>query len=397
MEETTAAEGGENRITAFMNTFLFGASGGDVRFVEIFKRLNDVSVTVVTPEQGAAFLKEHGFAARLIITAKDDSRTAPLRSFPLRILGAWRELHGRRDLGMIYASSDLLPDALPAALLRRRGMRYVQVVHHLVPLPHQRQGGVMNNTIAYLMQRLSLYFIKKRADLVIAVSPLTKQSLLDRGFDGSRLFMNPNGIDSAYFDSVIPGPRGYDATFLGRLHATKGIFDAVHIWKEVCKAHPDARLAMIGPGAPKVVQALTEEIRKERMENNIEIRGYLERDAAFRLIKSSKMFIFPSHEEGFGIAILEAMACGVPVVAWNLPVYRDIFHDGMATIPLDDILSFSRNISAWMDDEEGRKRMGRNAKLLSRNYDWNKIASSEREMIMSLCSLTSGVAGGRRN
>lgn len=374
----------ENKVTAFMNTFVLGASGGDVRLVEIFKRMSGVDLTIVAPEQGLAFIKERGLMARPVLTAKDDSNTNPLKSFPLRIIRAWSELRKNRDLGIVYGSSDLLPDTLPAVLLKRRAARYVQVVHHLIPMPHERQGGRINNTIAFLMQRISLCLIKMSADIIIVVSPLTKQSLIDMGFDEPRLFMNPNGVDPAYFNNIAPGPTRYDATFLGRLHASKGIYDAVHIWKEVCRDHPNSKLAIVGPGVSKIVQALEDEIRKEHMDDNIDVLGYLERDTAFQLIKSSKIFIFPSHEEGFGIAILEAMACGVPVVAWDLPVYKGIFQEGLMTTPLNDIKTFSRNVSALMDDERRRKRMGDDAKDLSTKYDWNKISSIEKEKITSL-------------
>jgi len=373
----------ETKITAFMNTYVLGASGGDVRFIETFKRMKGVNVTVVTPKQGLAFMKERGLTARSVLTVDDDSSTNPMLSYPVRILGAWNRLRKERDLGIIYGSSDLLPDTLPAVLLRRRGTRYVQVVHHLIPAPRERQGGLINNTIAYLMQRLSLHLVKMSADLVIVVSPLTEQNLIGMGFEESRLFMNPNGVDSVYFDSIAPGPIRYDATFLGRLHVSKGIYDAIRVWKEVCKDHPGAKLAMIGPGVPRVIQAMKDEIRKEHMEDNIDVLGYLERDSAFQLVKSSKVFIFPSHEEGFGIAILEAMACEVPVVAWDLPVYRDIFQKGLVATPLGDIQALSENVLGLLDDEGRRKRMGEDAKALSMNYDWNKISAIEEEKITS--------------
>ncbi|WP_019178598.1 glycosyltransferase family 4 protein [Methanomassiliicoccus luminyensis] len=373
----------ESKITALMNAYTFGVGGGDVRFVEIFKRFTNTSITVVTPEQGVAFINAHGLTAQALVTAPDDSGTSALWSYPLRTLRALGILSKKKDHGIIYASSDFLPDVLPAVVFRKRGMRYVQVVHHLIPKPHIRHGGMLNNIISYLMQRISLNLIKMSADLVIVVSPLTKRNLIDLGFNESKLFMNPNGMDPAYFDGVVPGPVKYDAAFLGRMHVSKGIFDAVKIWKEVCKTHPEAKLAIIGGGTSNVTRELMDEIQGQHMENNIDLMGYLDRDAAFQLIKSSKIFVFPSHEEGFGIAILEAMACGVPVVAWDLPVYRDIFHEGMLRAPMGDMGAFSRNVTALLDDERGRKKVGDSAKALSKSYNWEKISSSEREIITS--------------
>ena len=178
----------------------------------------------------------------------------------------------------------------------------------------------------------------------------------------------------------------YKASFLGRLKESKGIFDLVRIWRKVCDAIPDAKLAMIGSGDENTIAELNKKITDCGLEDNIRLFGHLEKESAFQIICSSDIFVSPSHEEGFGIAILEAMACGVPVIAWDLPVYRDIFQKGMITVEINDLNAFSREVLALIDDREKRSRMGSEAMDMSLRMDWGKISDKELDIIRQTLS-----------
>ena len=178
----------------------------------------------------------------------------------------------------------------------------------------------------------------------------------------------------------------YRASFLGRLKESKGIFDLVRIWRKVCDIIPDAKLSVIGSGDDNTIAELNKKIADCGLEDNIILFGHLEKGSAFQIISSSDIFVSPSHEEGFGIAILEAMACGVPVIAWDLPVYKDIFQKGMITVEINDIDAFSREVLALIGDPEKRSRMGSEAMDMSLRMDWGKISDKELDIIRQTLS-----------
>ena len=97
--------------------------------------------------------------------------------------------------------------------------------------------------------------------------------------------------------------------------------------------------------------------------------------------KSSEVFVFPSHEEGWGIAICEAMACGLPVVAYDLPVYREIFTQGIITVPLKDIKAFSEKVVNLLENDKERHVLGDKARSQATVYDWDTVAARELSLM----------------
>ncbi|NIM46333.1 MAG: glycosyltransferase, partial [Nitrososphaeria archaeon] len=133
-----------------------------------------------------------------------------------------------------------------------------------------------------------------------------------------------------------------------------------------------------GEGQPDVVNSLKKEIKKSGLEQNIDLKGFLEDEDAFRVIKQSRVFIFPSHEEGWGIAICEAMACGLPVVAYDLPVYDEVFFGGLVQIKKGDVESFARKTLELLEGGNGEyTRLSREALQVAAKYNWEQVARDE--------------------
>lgn len=254
---------------------------------------------------------------------------------------------------------------------------------HSTPIGKKRIISYQSHVIFFSEDQF--FIIKRFADLIIVVNPLLKRALEKQGFSPEKIKLNFNGINVNYFKNLMPNTRrSYYATFLGRLHPSKGIFDLISMWEEVCKEKIDAKLAIIGGGDERIKDELKRKIKKTRLHSNIEILGYLEDNEAFRLIKASKVFVFPSYEEGFGIAALKAMACGVPVVAWDLPVYREVFPEGMIKVPIGNVKKFADEVLRLQNDQHLYKEMKKDAISIASKYDWDRVAEREIELIKKL-------------
>lgn len=368
----------EMKLIAFMNSYSQAISGGDACFIEIAKRMNKFEKIVVTSLLGKKLCEVKGLTASCLITTRENKFKNVIRTYFVRIIKAIFLKLEIGDGDILYSTSDFLPDVLPAFYqkIKNRKVCWVQKVFHLIP-----SGRI----IPYFAQKLSFFFIKQFSDLVIVDNHLLKQVLIRLGFKEDRVRVNTPGIDIDYFSSIKPlGGQRYDAVFLGRLHPSKGIFDIVEIWKLVCEVKANAKLAIIGGGDEKIKQELMNKITGAELDYNIDMFGYLEDDDTFRIVKSSRVFISPSHEEGFGIAILEAMACSLPVVAWDLEVYREIFPKGMINVPAGNNRDFAEEVLKLLYNVEWYHDISKGTEEVSHRYDWKNIAQRELELIKNL-------------
>lgn len=140
---------------------------------------------------------------------------------------------------------------------------------------------------------------------------------------------------------------------------------------------------MIGGGAETMVKRMQSLIKSEGLKKNIDLLGYLEDDDAFAIIKSSKIFVFPSREEGFGLASLEAQALGLPVIAWDLPVYQEVFPQGMIKVKIKNIRRFADEVLKLLANKENYQRLSKAAIDNASRYDWDQAAKREFQIINS--------------
>lgn len=362
------------KIIAFMNSYSQGKSGGDVFFIEVAKRLKDYNKVIVTSLLGKALCQKFGLAGEFLITTREAEFREVIRTYIKRMIKAILLKIDTEAGDILLGTSDFLSDVLPIFWLglKNRKLKWVQHVFHLIP---------SKRLIPFLAQRMSFLLIKPRADVIIVDNTLLKDELAELGFDPQKIFVNYPGIDLSYLRSVSVAEVGYDGIFMARLHPSKGIFDLVKIWKRVCEKRPGAKLGIIGKGVVEVERGLKALVKKEGLEKNIELLGYLEDGVAFATIKASKVFVFPSHEEGFGITPLEAQALGLPVVAWDLPPFGEIFPKGMVRVEIGGLEKFAAAVLSLLTNPSVHQKISNEALANASRFDWDKTAERELALI----------------
>lgn len=361
------------RVTALFSAYSEGISGGDLCFIEIAKRRPDWNLTVVTSALGRDLCREHGLEARFLLLSREATFSDPIRTYALRAARGVPMLR-RERADVFYATSDFLPDTLLARYLRTRNPHsvWVQKVFHLIP---------KERVIPHHAQRASLRLIRS-ADKVITDNQLLSRELDRYGIHPQRVSVNYPGIDVAYF-SRLPEPRNktYAGAFLARLAPSKGIADLVPIWERVIKRLPSAKLAVIGRGEPRLLAELRARVRDAGLANRVEIFGHLPKDRAFEIVKSSEVFLVPSREEGFGIAALEAIAAGLPVVAYDLPVFAEVFSHGMIRVPIGDVHLFADEVATLLQNTSLRSALVQDTARFVERFAWETVAAREAEAI----------------
>jgi len=352
-----------------------GMSGGDQIAKQVFARLSSKfsQIYILTSQRGFELFNEIPNATHIKYLFNCDK-------FGLGISYLYRTVAGvfkinMLDSSIIYAGSDFFTDTIPAFIykLTHRRAKWYQAVFHIYPQWKTRPGSKTKAFLGYYLQKFS-HCLAKKADEVICINTQVKQELVKSGFDENKLVLIHPGIDYNMLAEVKKAPQTYEATFLARLNPSKGIYDLPKIWSLVCKDMPKAKLAIIGGGSQDTICALNQELSKYNLNENIQILGYLENERAFGLIKSSKCFLFPSHEEGFGIAIAEAMACGTPVVAWNLPVYSEVFGNKIVQVQENDSDKFAQEAVRLLENPPFRDKISQEGIEYIKRHSWDSVA-----------------------
>lgn len=211
----------------------------------------------------------------------------------------------------------------------------------------------------------------KLTDKNIAVSKRTKKDLERLGVTGVQVI--PNGIDFERIEQVKAADRESDIVCVGRLVGHKNVDMLIRALGLASKEVPDIQAVIIGDGPER--ERLEALVRELGLEKNIDFTGFLDDyDDAIALMKSSKVFASPSTREGFGMAALEANACGLPVVTvpHRMNAVCDLVAEGTGTI----CESSAEGLAGAIKKElRSRARDGIRHQCMenARVYDWSKI------------------------
>jgi glycosyltransferase involved in cell wall biosynthesis len=283
---------------------------------------------------------------------------------------------------IIISSSHLFYDVFPAIFLNKHynnKSKVVVYIFHLFSSSRSYTEGVWN-ILSLLSERISLFLCKK-ADLIFVDNNIIKIALVNKGFTDEKIFVTRNGIEYNFISSVKQGDKKFDGCFCGVLDKRKGVYDLLDIWQKVITRFPAAELVVIGQGPESA--RLTKEIKNKKLQTNITLAGYLPEDQKILIMKSSKTFIFPSYEEGWGIALSEAMACGLPAVCYRLAAY-DVFGDGIVKVDVGNKETMADAVIDLLSNQAKQKNLGDRAKEATRSLDWDDIAAEEFREISKL-------------
>ncbi len=202
----------------------------------------------------------------------------------------------------------------------------------------------------------------------IAVSERTKRELEGLGVKGVRVV--PNGIDFTRIEQVSASVRNSDVIYVGRLVGHKNVDLLIRALSLVRRDASDVNAVIVGDGPEK--ERLKALVRELDLEKNVEFTGFLDDyDDALALMKSAGVFVSPSTREGFGIAALEANACGLPVVTvrHRMNAVSDMVREtGLVCEPTPE--SLAEGITRGLEE---RIRMKEKCRSGARDYDWERI------------------------
>jgi glycosyltransferase involved in cell wall biosynthesis len=231
----------------------------------------------------------------------------------------------------------------------------------------------------------------RQAARVNCDSSAIRDEVVRRGLIPSeRLEVVPNGVHPIFTAAADPdadaeicrllGPRTTDSIeilHVGSTQRRKRVDLLLKIFAAVRANFPDARLIRVGGGLTKQNQQLAEQLG---VSDAIAILPFLERRILAAAYRRADVVVLPSEAEGFGLPIIEALACGVPVIASDLPVLREVGGNAVSYCAIGDVDGWSRAIVDLIHerDADSRAHLERRDRATAHASRFSWSANAER-------------------
>jgi phosphatidylinositol alpha-mannosyltransferase len=219
----------------------------------------------------------------------------------------------------------------------------------------------------------------RRIAVRIAVSEAAASFVSARFGDG--LAIVPNGVDVGLFARATPVgglPKGRRILFVNRLEPRKGFRVAAEAFGIMAADRPDAVLVVAGDGEERSALAdLPPDVRRR-----VVMLGNVDHDDLPPYHAACEVFVGPARGgESFGIVLVEAMAAGLPVVASDIPGYREVVRGGVdgLLVPPSDPVALAAALAEVLDDPALAERLGAAGRERAGTYDWDAVAARLEE------------------
>ncbi len=249
--------------------------------------------------------------------------------------------------------------------------------------------------------------VGRRAAGVIATCSDEAFELKKLGVPSRNITVIPCGVDLAHFTPQGPRDertRRHRVLSVGRLVPRKGVGTAIEAVAALADEGLDVELVIVGggdtsDGRDPELERLAEIARHSAAPDRIELRGQLPQAVLPELYRSADVVVCAPWYEPFGIVPLEAMACGVPVVASSVGGLIDSVVDGVTGrhVPPRDATAVAEAIRTLLLDEPTRRQYGANGRRRAARYAWSRIAAdSERSYRATIAAVSGAPSMNRR-
>lgn len=223
----------------------------------------------------------------------------------------------------------------------------------------------------------------KLADHIFVASTATKKSLLEAAVEDKRITILPYGAPVEYFFPQPKKDKAFRAIFVGQIGLRKGVHYLLSAWKQLDL--PESELLLVGANNfPEAWFA--------RQRGNCRWVGYVPHILLNQYYSQADVFVFPSLVEGFGQVILEAMACGLPVITTLNTAGPDIITEGIDgfIVPIRDVSALKEKLLWCRNHPEALARMGQAARRKAESLSWDLYRAKLSNKIGELLKVKSG-------
>jgi glycosyltransferase involved in cell wall biosynthesis len=216
----------------------------------------------------------------------------------------------------------------------------------------------------------------RQAALLLVDNHDVRRELLARGIASDRIECTANGTVSP--ESISLEPRRTDeVVYCGRITDSKGWQDLIVVGERLRQERPGTVLRVLGEGERK--KYLDRAIAARNLDDVVRTEGFVDEDTKWRALRRAAAFISPSREEGWGIAVAEAVEAGAEVVCYDLPVYREVHGDQrLHLVPVGDAQTLGTRLVQVLSQQHA------SPSVAARQRTWDDIAVDELRQVEAL-------------
>lgn len=206
----------------------------------------------------------------------------------------------------------------------------------------------------------------KEANYIALSSLFAKRTFLEKGVPENKILYIPYGVDLTHFKQVPKQDNVFRIIFVGKVCLRKGFQYLVQAFSEL--KLKNSELMVVGPLSNDIMPIF------EKYKNNFNYMGRVPQNELYKYYSQANVFVLPSIEDGFGMVINQAMACGLPVIATENTGGPDIIRDGTDgfIIPIRDVEKLKEKIMFFYENQDVARKIGENAQNKAQSaFSWN--------------------------
>jgi glycosyltransferase involved in cell wall biosynthesis len=363
------------------------AGGAEVILYETFRRIRrrGHDITFVT----GAF---PGCVRTASIDGLRTLRVGRTPTFNFAAIGRYRELARSEPVDVVVEDINKIPFFTPLFVPR---IPTLGIVPHLFGTTVFREAAWPVAMYVYLYEQLIPVVYRRTRFSVLSES--TADDLVRRGIDRARIHVVRAGIDR---EAHRPPPEGRARpgpviTYLGRLKRYKSIDLVVRALPAVLRRVPNAEYWIVGEGDHR--EALRRTARRLGVEGSVKFLGHRGGAEKLAVLHDTRVLVYTSPKEGWGLSVIEAGAAGVPTVASDSPGLRESVQDGETGIlvPHGDVNALAASLVTLLADDVLWSRLSRNARAFAERFSWEESAEATLRLVERVASERRDRAGVR--
>lgn len=260
-------------------------------------------------------------------------------------------------------AANLLFSPVPEAPLAAN-CRHIVTVHDLIPLRFPQRFSPLTSYHRYYVPR-----VLNQAEHIICNSQATAEDISQfHQISASKITPIPLAYDANHFRFLNLPTQNY-FLYLGRLDPYKNVQRLIAAFAAM-PDRADYELWLVGPRDQRYVPALEQQIQTLELTDRVKFLDYVAYDQLPTVINQAIALVFPSLWEGFGLPVLEAMACGTPVIASNLSSIPEVTGDAALLIDPADVSAISQAMMTLARDAGACAELRRAGLVRSTQFSW---------------------------
>lgn len=241
----------------------------------------------------------------------------------------------------------------------------------------------------------------RRSEMIVVPSAFTRDEIISSyGVSKDRITVIHNAVDPSFLVepttemlALAQSRNGLPESFIlsvGTMQPRKNIPTLIGAFAKIRKEFPNLKLVLVGGhGGRHYDTAIDDAIKSEDgLEDSIVFPGYVQQEDMPALYRLASILAFPSRYEGFGIPLLEAFAAGTPVVASDIPPFREVGGEAVTYFDPMDVSACADSLRMLLVDKTAARKAGTAGKIRLESFDWGASAGMMISCYMSVSDRT---------